>query len=114
MEKSWKETEIKAYFFEFILGNLEVAQFVQAKSGKRLLLDTNGYVYNRSSQNGTTLYWCCRNKDNRKCLARAISENEFVTSWKSLHNHPPNLRDSDIILNWNTKIKGYIFFFNLF
>ena len=102
-----QRTKIKAYFFEFILGNLEVpivAQFVQAKSGKRLLLDTNGYVYNRSSQNGTTLYWCCRNKDNLKCPARAISVNEFgkpefVTQWKSLHTHPPNLRASDMILN---------------
>ena len=99
-----KTQKLRPTFLNFILGYLQVAKFVQTKSGNRLLLDTDGYVYNRSSQNGTTLYWCCRNKDNRKCAARAISENEFgkpefVTSWKGLHTHPPNLRDSDMILN---------------
>ena len=96
-----KKSKLRPTFLQSVLG---LAKFVQTKSGNQLLLDIDGYVYNRSSQNGTTLYWCCRNKDNKRCLARAITEKffgqpEYVTSWKGVHTHEPNLRESDVILN---------------
>jgi len=79
---------------------LEVANFVQTRKGSTQLLDSDGYVYKRSSNHGLNLYWSCRNKDKQKCLARAITDqNNFVTAWRGVHNHPPNIQDCDIIFS---------------
>ena len=62
-------------------------------------MDSDGYVYKRNSNHGLNLYWVCRNKDNLRCLARAITDhNNFVTAWKNVHNHPPNLRNDDFTI----------------
>ena len=89
--------KLRHIFFKFVLG-LEVAKYVQTKYGNALLLDRNGYVYGRNARNGSKMYWCCRNKDKDACLARATTDDNYVTYWKGLHTHPPNILDSDTIM----------------
>ena len=79
----------------------EVAKFVLTKSNNTLLLDKEGgYVFKVSSRHNGKTYWACRNKSLKqdKCMARAITDGNYVTYWKGGHNHDTNVVSSDVML----------------
>ena len=81
-----------------IQDHVELAKFIQTKHGN-ILLYSAGYVYGRNASNGTKTYWQCRNKDKEeRCLARAITDGNYVTDLKGVHIHATNILQSDVIL----------------
>lgn len=74
------------------LNLLELAQFVECKSGNHLLLDKMRHTYelNRWNKDSTKCYWICQHRQhskNNKCNARAVTRGIHVLQWIGEHNH---------------------------
>ena len=68
------------------MSELKPSRFINSnKRSDGILVDENEYEYRMKSVRGETTYWTCRQKDSKKCSARAttilVGEEVFVKSF---------------------------------
>ena len=64
-----------------------MGEFIKSQRGNPQLMDTKGYIYNKTKTRRNLEHWECVSRQKMKCHARATTAGIHIIQIKGEHNH---------------------------
>ena len=71
-----------------VLQSCDLGQFIKSQRGNPQLMDTSGYIYNKTKIRRNLQNWECISRQKLKCHARAQTSGLHIVQIKGEHSHP--------------------------